>query len=149
MRNVWDTEKRHRNAEEIAERAGQLYEKVVGFATNMDKLGTHLDRAQASFADAKNQFVDGRGSVVRQVEMLKELGAKTNKALPNGWQADSEDFSAQRLIEATPEAEGLKDGAGLERLGERALVEIIEFAADRHAMGEPRDLGARTGKGGR
>ena len=99
VRNVWDTEKRHRNAEEIAERAGQLYEKVVGFASNMDKLGTHLDRAQTSFADAKSQFVDGRGSVVRQVEMLKELGAKTNRQMPAGWQAElGEETSATPLL---------------------------------------------------
>ncbi len=105
VRNVWDTEKRHRNAEEIAERAGQLYEKVVGFATNMDKLGTHLDRAQSSFSDARSQFVDGRGSVIRQVEMLKELGAKTNKQMPNGWQAELEDGAALPLIESAPKAE--------------------------------------------
>src|SRR5690606_15725422 len=69
VRNVWDIEKRHQNAEQIAERAGALYDKVVGFLSTMDKVGTNLDRAQASFADAKNQL-SGKGSVVRQVEML-------------------------------------------------------------------------------
>jgi len=85
VRNVWDIEKRHQNAEEIATRAGALYEKVAGFLTNMDKLGMNLGRAQQSFDDARNQLSGGRGSVVRQVEMLRELGAKTNKPLPAGW----------------------------------------------------------------
>ncbi|UJQ93147.1 DNA recombination protein RmuC [Mariluticola halotolerans] len=85
VRNVWDIEKRHQNAEEIAARAGTLYDKVAGFLTNMDKLGLNLGRAQQSFEDARNQLSGGRGSVVRQVEMLRELGAKTGKPLPAGW----------------------------------------------------------------
>ncbi|UXN73912.1 DNA recombination protein RmuC [Devosia sp. A8/3-2] len=81
VRNVWDIEKRHQNAEEIASRAGSLYDKVVGFLATMDKMGTHIDRAQQSFADAKSQLA-GKGSVVRRVEMLRELGAKSSKPLP-------------------------------------------------------------------
>ncbi|GHA31805.1 DNA recombination protein RmuC [Devosia pacifica] len=87
VRNIWDIEKRHQNAEEIAERAGSLYDKVVGFVGNLDKLGTHLDRAQQSFGEAKTQLTSGRGNVMRQVEMLRELGAKTGKQMPSGWES--------------------------------------------------------------
>lgn len=90
VRNVWDIEKRHQNAEEIAARAGSLYDKVAGFLTNMDKLGVNLDRAHQSYNDAKSQLSTGSGNVLRQVEMLRELGAKTGKQLPGGWQADAE-----------------------------------------------------------
>src|SRR5690606_15786313 len=79
VRNVWDIEKRHSNAEEIAERAGLLFDKVVGFLGTMDKLDGHLDKARSSFDEAKNQLSSGRGNVVRQVEMLRELGAKSNR----------------------------------------------------------------------
>lgn len=88
VRNVWDTEKRHRNAEEIADRAGNLYDKVAGFLTTMDKLGGHLDKAQASFEEAKGQLSSGKGNVVRQVEMLRELGAKSSREIPKGWEGD-------------------------------------------------------------
>jgi DNA recombination protein RmuC len=91
IRNVWDIEKRHQNAEQIAERAGALYEKVVGFLSTMDKVGANLDRAQQSFADAKGQLSSGKGSVVRQVEMLRELGAKSSKPLPSGWEGGAEE----------------------------------------------------------
>jgi len=90
VRNVWDVEKRHQNAEEIAERAGTLYEKIVGFLGNMDKLGANLDRAQQSYSEARNQLSGGRGNVLRQVEMLRELGAKTSKRLPAGWESSPE-----------------------------------------------------------
>lgn len=88
VRNIWDVEKRQQNAEEIAQRAGQLYDKVVGFLVNMDKLEQNLNRAQVSFSDAKGQLASGAGNVVRQIEMLRDLGAKTSKSLPAGWEGD-------------------------------------------------------------
>ncbi len=100
VRNIWDIEKRHQNAEEIASRAGALYEKVIGFLSNMDKLGQHLGRAQTSFEEAKNQLSTGRGSVVRQIDMLRELGAKTTRQLPQGWEDGSEPPRARRSIAA-------------------------------------------------
>jgi len=83
--NVWDVEKRQQNAEQIAERAGALYDKVVGFLETMDKVEQSLDRTRNVFKDARSQLSDGRGSVVRQVEMLRELGAKSNKRIAATW----------------------------------------------------------------
>ena len=98
VRNVWDIEKRHRNADEIAERAGALYEKVAGFLSSMDKLDGHLEKARLSFEDAKGQLSTGRGNVVRQVEMLRELGAKSSKSLPSGWDGGGEDAPTLRIV---------------------------------------------------
>jgi DNA recombination protein RmuC len=86
VRNVWDIEKRHRNAEEIASRAGALYDKVVGFLGSMDKLDGHLDKARTSFDAARGQLSSGKGNVVRQVEMLRELGAKSSQIIPPTWE---------------------------------------------------------------
>jgi DNA recombination protein RmuC len=102
VRSIWDIEKRHQNAEEIASRAGSLYDKVVGFLGSMDKLSTNLDRAQQSFAEARGQLAGGKGSVVRQVEMLRELGAKSSKALPAGWAKESEDAPLLRVVGDEP-----------------------------------------------
>ncbi|WP_375450118.1 DNA recombination protein RmuC [uncultured Devosia sp.] len=102
VRNVWDIEKRHQNADEIAERAGALYDKVTGFLATMDKVGGHLDKAQQSYSDAKGQLATGKGSVVRQVEMLRELGAKTNKQLPTGWEDGTASPPQLRLVGDEP-----------------------------------------------
>ena len=102
VRNVWDIEKRHRNAEEIAERAGQLYDKVVGFLGTMDRLGTHLDKARTSFDDARSQLNSGRGNVIRQVEMLRELGAKSSKPLPANWDGGYDEKPTLRLVGEEP-----------------------------------------------
>lgn len=104
VRNVWDIEKRHQNAEEIADRAGALYDKIAGFLTNMQKLGGHIEKAQQSFDEAKGQLSEGRGNVVRQVEMLRELGAKTSKKLPADWASD-EDSAIVRLATSTDDDE--------------------------------------------
>jgi DNA recombination protein RmuC len=102
VRNVWDIEKRHQNAEEIADRAGALYDKVTGFLATMDKVGTHIERAQQSYADAKGQLATGKGSVVRQVEMLRELGARSSKQLPAGWDDGAGAGPQLRLVGEEP-----------------------------------------------
>ena len=86
VRNVWDIEARNQNAEVIAKRAGALYDKVAGFLGNMDRLEKSIGAAQRNFEDAKSQLMTGRGSVVRQVKILQELGAKNNKQIPVGWE---------------------------------------------------------------
>ena len=80
--NVWNVERRNRNAEDIAKRAGLLYDKFVGFAGDMQALGGRIDQAKSSYADAMNKLTNGSGNIVRQVEQLKDMGAKTNKSLP-------------------------------------------------------------------
>ncbi|MGB0498368.1 MAG: DNA recombination protein RmuC [Rubricella sp.] len=82
VENVWAIERRNRNAEEIARRAGLLYDKVAGFAEEMEKVGGLLDRARDSHDRAWDRLSRGNGSVLRQVELLKTLGARTQKSLP-------------------------------------------------------------------
>lgn len=79
--NVWHVERRNRNAEAIAERAGKLYDKFVGFLDDMHDLGARLDRARESYDGAMGKLSTGRGNLVRQVEQLKDMGAKTGKSI--------------------------------------------------------------------
>lgn len=102
VRNVWDIETRNQNAEKIAERAGALYDKVAGFLGSMDKLDKSLLTAQKNFDDAKSQLTSGRGSVVRQVEMLQKLGAKNTKEIPANWEEEGAE-PAQQIEELVPE----------------------------------------------
>jgi DNA recombination protein RmuC len=68
----------------------------------MDKMGAHIDKAQQSFIDARSQLSSGKGSVVRQVEMLRELGAKSAKQLPAGWDNGGEEPRLLRLVGDEP-----------------------------------------------
>lgn len=79
--HVWAVERRNRNAEEIAKRAGLLYDKVAGFISSMEGVGTRLRQAQDSYDVAIGQLSQGSGNLLRQVEMLKTLGAKATKTI--------------------------------------------------------------------
>ncbi len=80
--NVWQVERRNQNAENIALRAGRLYDKFVGFVDDMQGLGARIDQARASYDGAMKKLASGSGNVIRQVEQLKAMGAKTAKSLP-------------------------------------------------------------------
>lgn len=80
--NVWQVERRNKNAEAIATRAGQLYDKFVGFTEDMQSLGKRLEQAQSTYVDAMGKLTTGSGNLLRQADMLRNLGAKTSKALP-------------------------------------------------------------------
>jgi len=79
--NVWAAERLNRNAEEIAARAGRLYDKVAGFVENMQTVGKRIGQAQDAYEDAFGQLSRGRGNVLSQVETLKTLGARTGKSI--------------------------------------------------------------------
>lgn len=91
VENLWATDKRNRNAEEIARQAGGLYDKFAGFADDLDKIGTHLDRASKSYDDARGKLTSGRGNLLNRVETLKKLGAKSAKSLPAGFEGDEDE----------------------------------------------------------
>ncbi|MCK9489668.1 MAG: DNA recombination protein RmuC [Xanthomonadales bacterium] len=79
---IWRTEEQNRNARLIAERAGALYDKFVGFIDDMGKLGDALDRAQRLHQAALGKLAQGRGNLVRRAEQLKGLGVSPGKQLP-------------------------------------------------------------------
>jgi DNA recombination protein RmuC len=87
--NVWHVERRNRNAEEIAARAGRIYDKLFGFVDSMEGLGKALGTAHRQYDRAMSQLSRGNGNVLRQVEQLKTLGAKTSKSLPGHLLDDS------------------------------------------------------------
>jgi DNA recombination protein RmuC len=66
---------------EIAERAGRLYEKFTGFTEDLIRAGKQLEGAQDAYKDAMKKLSSGPGNLVRQIEIIKEKGAKTNKSV--------------------------------------------------------------------
>ncbi len=79
--SIWKNERIARNHLEIAERAGLLYDKFVGFTEDMIKVGQQMDLGKRTYTDAMNKLKDGNGNLIKQVERLKELGARTNKGI--------------------------------------------------------------------
>ncbi len=79
---IWKQEKQKKNVLEIARVGGSLYDKFVGFVTDLQEVGDQIGKAQLSYEDALKKLSTGQGSLVRQAEILRELGAKVNKKMP-------------------------------------------------------------------
>lgn len=84
--HLWRQEQQNRNAQDIARRGAELYDRLVGFIEVLEDVGTHLSRAQGSFDDAKKKLSVNKGNVVRQAQMLVELGVKPTKRLPKSFE---------------------------------------------------------------
>ena len=82
IHNVWRYEKQNRNAQEIARKAGALYDKFRVLVEDMDQLGKQLGAVEKTYESAYNRLATGKGNLVRQVEQFRELGAKIKKPLP-------------------------------------------------------------------
>jgi len=81
-RALWQRERQNRHATEIAERAGLLYKKFDVLVRTLLEVGDKLDAARKAFDLAMGSLSEGRGNLIRNVEELKRLGAKTDRALP-------------------------------------------------------------------
>lgn len=77
----WQHERQSRNAVEIAERAGSLYNKLRGFLADMEKLGHQLDNCQDSYEKALNKLSQGRGNLISQAARFPDLGVKVKEEL--------------------------------------------------------------------
>ena len=93
--SVWQVHKQNTNAQDIARRAGLLYDKFVGFTENLKIVGMRLDQARKSYDDAYNQLTTGAGNLVGQTDKLSKLGARHAKQLEAGL--------VEKAIEDTPE----------------------------------------------
>lgn len=83
--SIWKHEKQTQNALDIARQGGALYDKFVGFLKNLEEIGSQIDRLSKTYEEAKNKMTEGRGNLIRQVESLKILGAKTTKSIPDSY----------------------------------------------------------------
>ena len=79
--SVWSVHKQNKNAQEIAGRAGLLYDKFAGFVENLQQVGERIRQAQQSYDKAFGQLSTGSGNLLRQTEQLRELGARNTKQI--------------------------------------------------------------------
>lgn len=81
--DLWKVEQRSKNAIEIAEKAGMLYDKFVGFTESLEAVGKKISDAQSSYEKAMGQLSTGKGNIVGRIEELKKMGANAQKQLPD------------------------------------------------------------------
>lgn len=80
--SIWKQENQSRNAQEIARLSGSLYDKLVGFVTDLGKIKENIDRTGSAYDEAMKKLQTGNGNLFRTAERIKDLGAKSSKQLP-------------------------------------------------------------------
>ena len=116
IQELWKREKQSSNQKEIVERGGRLHDKVVLFLETFTALGYELGQATDAYEKALEQLSSGSGNVIRQTEMLKELGSKSKKDL-------REKSGLRSLAERAEEEESLPESSSEDhdRLGETQI----------------------------
>jgi DNA recombination protein RmuC len=107
---LWQQERQARNVQEVMDRGTELYEKFVGFVTDMEVLGDSLRKSDQHYTNAMKKLADGRGNLIRQVEMLKKLGLRTTKSIPRKLLDRADVDQAELALAAEAEEQG---GSGL------------------------------------
>lgn len=79
---LWQQELQARSVKDVMDRGAELYDKFVNFVADLEAVGKSLRAADQNYSSAMKKLSEGRGNLVRQVEMLKELGIRTGKSLP-------------------------------------------------------------------
>jgi len=103
--HLWKQEQQNRNAQEIASRGAELYNKLASFVDDLNMLGKRLQQAQIAYDAAYSKLTKGKGNVIRQAEMLKQLGVKPAKPLSQTLTNSALDEPATSL----PSISSLKD----------------------------------------
>ena len=81
IEHVWIVERRESNADEIARRAGLIYDKMETIVSDFVGIGTALDRAKQMQSDVMDRLSRGNGNLLGQFDKMRKLGARTQKSL--------------------------------------------------------------------
>lgn len=81
IRYGWSEQKLAKNAAEISEAAGELYNRLVDFVESFQTVGRHLDKAKVEYEKGFSRF---NSRVLVQARRMERLGIKGKKELPEG-----------------------------------------------------------------
>lgn len=110
IKHIWNQEMQSRNVLLIAEEAGKLHDQFVMMVEQLRKLGTQLDRAQISYQDTVKRLSTGSGNLIRRVDMLRKLGAKARKEIPEDLRQEA--LSAAEFAQEEEEQREWEQGEG-------------------------------------
>jgi DNA recombination protein RmuC len=77
--NLWRIDKQSKTAQEIANKASDMYDKVYGVYQSFNLASRALDTAKNNMKEAQNRLQDGKHSLTKQAEKIKQLGRLSPK----------------------------------------------------------------------
>jgi len=91
VENLWRFDKQHKNSEKIAGQAGALHDQFVLLLASLDDMGKQLEKTSQAFDTTKKRLSSGRGNLLKRVQDIRELGAKTKKTIPDAYREQLDD----------------------------------------------------------
>jgi len=82
IEHIWRTQRQQDHANKIAAEAEAMYDKLVLFVDELQKIGSHLEKAQFSYETSMKRLKTGNGNIIKRAENIVELGVKPKKLLP-------------------------------------------------------------------
>lgn len=82
VESLWSIERRGKSADELAEQAGKVYDRLRIVVEKMDKLGNQLNSAQKTYDETYSSLAQGRGNLVSTANQFVELGVRIKKEIP-------------------------------------------------------------------
>ncbi len=79
--NIWRNEYQTQNAQTIARKAAELYDKFVSFVDTLESVKSAIARASEECESAIKLLSRGKGNLVKRIEDFKSLGVKGKKDL--------------------------------------------------------------------
>ena len=95
INQLWSHDRQTRNAIEIAEKSGQMYDKFCGFVADMERIDKALTTTRAAYDSAIAKLRTGRGNLITRAETLRTLGVKASKRLKADMADSDEDASEE------------------------------------------------------
>ena len=79
VESIWRIEKQNKNAKQISEIAGGMFDQIVKSLNLIDKTDEQISKSLDNLRQTKNYLKDGRGSLFDKANQMKSLGAKTSQ----------------------------------------------------------------------
>ncbi len=81
VKNIWKIEYQNRNAQEIADKAGKMYDKFVGFVEDLQNIGNAINKTKEVYDSSLKKLSTGQGNLVKKTKELENLGIRNAKKL--------------------------------------------------------------------
>ncbi len=81
IENIWQLQYQNENTKKISKNAADLYDKFVGFLTDIEDIGRYIDKTKSSYELAINKMSTGKGNLINRANEFKELGVKPKKSI--------------------------------------------------------------------
>jgi DNA recombination protein RmuC len=85
INSMWQLARQNKNAQEIADKGGKLYDQLLLFFERFEAIGEKIKSSEKAFEEASKTLKTGKGNIVSRTLYLKDLGAniQSNRELPS------------------------------------------------------------------